>query len=72
MEQAGRATSEVEMSVKRVTDIVSDISSASREQSAYIDQVYQAINQIDHVTQQNTALVEEVPAATQSMAEQAQ
>ena len=58
-------------SVRRVTDIVSDISEASREQTSGIDQVNQAIMQMDSGTQQNAALVEEAAAAAQSLQTQA-
>ena len=50
-------------SVRRVTDILGEISSASQEQSAGIEQVNQAITQMDQMTQQNAALVEEAAAA---------
>jgi len=59
-------------SVKRVTDIMSEITAASQEQSAGIEQVNQAITQMDEVTQQNAALVEEAAAAAESLEEQAQ
>jgi len=58
--------------VKRVTDIMSEISAASQEQGAGIEQVNQAIVQMDEVTQQNAALVEEAAAAAESMQEQAE
>jgi len=57
--------------IGRVSDIVGEISAASDEQSKGIQQVHQAINQIDDVTQQNAALVEEAAAAAQSLQEQA-
>ncbi|MGY1411126.1 methyl-accepting chemotaxis protein, partial [Luteimonas sp. A611] len=57
--------------VKRVTDIIADISAASQEQSAGIEQVNQAITQMDESTQQNAALVEEATAAARSMEQQA-
>ncbi|MCX4148928.1 MULTISPECIES: methyl-accepting chemotaxis protein [Paraburkholderia] len=72
VEQAGGTINEIVASVKRVTDIVGEISSASQEQSTGIEQVNQAVNQMDQVTQQNAALVEEASAAAQSMAQQAQ
>ncbi|RKE25664.1 methyl-accepting chemotaxis protein [Paraburkholderia sp. BL23I1N1] len=72
VEQAGGTINEIVASVKRVTDIVGEISSASQEQSSGIEQVNQAVNQMDQVTQQNAALVEEASAAAQSMAQQAQ
>ena len=72
VEEAGGTISEVVQSVKRVTDIMGEISSASEEQSTGIEQVNQAVTQMDEVTQQNAALVEEASAAAQSMAQQAQ
>ncbi len=71
-DEAGSTISEIVRSVKRVTDIVGEISSASDEQRTGIEQVNQAVMQMDHVTQQNAALVEEASAAAQSMAEQSQ
>jgi methyl-accepting chemotaxis protein len=62
---------EVVASVKRVTDIVGEISSASQEQSAGIGEVGQAITQMDEGTQQNAALVEQAAAAAQSLQDQA-
>jgi methyl-accepting chemotaxis protein len=59
-------------SVQRVTDIMAEISAASQEQSAGIEQVNQTITQMDEATQQNAALVEEATAAARSMEEQAQ
>ncbi|MBA5686387.1 methyl-accepting chemotaxis protein [Rugamonas apoptosis] len=71
VQQAGSTMQEVVASVKRVTDIMGEITSASSEQSTGIDQVNTAITQMDHVTQQNAALVEEAAAAAASMQEQA-
>jgi len=68
---AGMTMSEVVDSVRRVTDIVSEISAASREQSEGINQVNLAITQMDAVTQQNAALVEQAAAAAQSLQTQA-
>jgi uncharacterized phage infection (PIP) family protein YhgE len=62
---------EVVGSIKRVAKIVTDISEASREQSAGIEQVSLAVSQMDEVTQQNAALVEEAAAAAESLEEQA-
>ncbi|WP_255210900.1 methyl-accepting chemotaxis protein, partial [Methylogaea oryzae] len=70
--QAGTTMEEIVASVKRVTDIMAEISAASMEQSSGIDQVNTAITQIDEVTQQNAALVEEAAAAAESLTEQAQ
>jgi len=72
VELAGATMNEVVVSVKRVTDIMGEITTAGREQSAGIDQVHQAIAQMDQATQQNTALVEEAAATSVSLREQAQ
>ncbi|HCN87621.1 MAG TPA: methyl-accepting chemotaxis protein [Oxalobacteraceae bacterium] len=69
--QAGVTMGEVVASVKRVTDIMAEITSASQEQSAGIERVNQTIAQMDSVTQQNAALVEEAAAAAESMQHQA-
>jgi methyl-accepting chemotaxis protein len=71
VEQAGATMHEVVDSIKRVTDIMSEIVAASEEQSSGIEQVNHAISQMDTVTQQNASLVEEAAAAAQSMQEQA-
>lgn len=69
--QAGSTMDQIVASVKRVTDIMAEISAASQEQSAGIEQVNQAISQMDQVTQQNAALVEEAAAAAESLQDQA-
>ena len=58
-------------SVRRVTDIMGEISAASQEQTQGIEQINQAITQMDQVTQQNAVLVEEAAAAAGSLQEQA-
>ncbi|OOW88624.1 chemotaxis protein [Xanthomonas campestris pv. vitistrifoliae] len=68
---AGRTMSELVTSVQRVTDIMGEISAASQEQSAGIEQVNQTVTQMDETTQQNAALVEEATAAARSLEEQA-
>ncbi|KHS07467.1 chemotaxis protein [Xanthomonas phaseoli pv. phaseoli] len=68
---AGKTMGEVVASVQRVTDIMGEISAASQEQSAGIEQVNQTITHMDETTQQNAALVEEATAAARSMEEQA-
>ncbi|SAL41025.1 methyl-accepting chemotaxis protein I [Caballeronia sordidicola] len=68
---AGRIIVDIVGSVQRVTDIVGEISSASQEQSTGIEQVNTAVTQMDEVTQQNAALVEEASAAAHALAEQA-
>jgi methyl-accepting chemotaxis protein len=71
VEEAGKTMDEVVSSVRRVSDIVAEISAASAEQSTGIGQVNQAIVQMDGVTQQNAALVEEAAAAAESLQQQA-
>ncbi|MBV6321227.1 methyl-accepting chemotaxis protein [Duganella violaceipulchra] len=71
VQQAGATMGDVVASVRRVTDIMGEITSASSEQSIGIDQVNTAITQMDQVTQQNAALVEQAAAAAASMQEQA-
>ncbi|MBN8757172.1 methyl-accepting chemotaxis protein, partial [Variovorax sp.] len=69
--EAGRTMDEIVGSVRRVTDIMGEITAASQEQTSGIEQINQAITQMDQVTQQNAALVEEASAAAQSLQEQA-
>ena len=71
VDQAGETMGEVVTSIRRVTDIMGEISEASREQTDGIEQVNQAITQMDQVTQQNAALVEEAAAAAESLQVQA-
>ena len=69
--EAGTTMQEIVDSVRRVTDIMGEITSASQEQTTGIEQINQAVVEMDHVTQQNAALVEEAAAAAESMKEQA-
>ncbi|HEX7384507.1 MAG TPA: methyl-accepting chemotaxis protein [Burkholderiaceae bacterium] len=69
--QAGGTMQEIVAAVKRVTDIMADISTASQEQSQGIEQINTTVTQMDEVTQQNAALVEEASAAARALAEQA-
>jgi methyl-accepting chemotaxis protein len=69
--EAGQTMQEIVGSVKRVTDIMGEITAASHEQTQGIEQINQAITQMDQVTQQNAALVEEAAAAAASLQEQA-
>ncbi len=71
VEQAGATMQEIVQGITRVTDIMSEISSASAEQTLGIEQVNAAITQMDDVTQQNAALVEEAAAAATSLQDQA-
>ena len=68
--EAGRTMDEIVAAVQRVADIMAEISAASQEQSSGIEQVNQAVAQMDEVTQQNAALVEEASAAAESLKEQ--
>ena len=70
--QAGTTMQDVVSSIRRVTDIMGEISAASTEQSAGVRQVGEAVTQMDQVTQQNAALVEEMSAAATSLNQQAQ
>ena len=71
VDQAGVTMTEVVDSIRRVTDIMGEISAASAEQSAGVSQVGNAVGQMDQVTQQNAALVEESAAAAESLKVQA-
>jgi methyl-accepting chemotaxis protein len=71
VDQAGATMEQVVGSIRRVTGIMAEIASASQEQTAGIEQVNQAIAQMDHTTQQNAALVEESAAAAASLQDQA-
>jgi methyl-accepting chemotaxis protein len=72
VDQAGTTMEEVVSSIRRVTDIMGEISSASQEQATGVAQVGEAVTQMDHATQQNAALVEEMAAAASSLKSQAQ
>ncbi|GFE91493.1 methyl-accepting chemotaxis protein [Steroidobacter agaridevorans] len=72
VDESGKSLTEIVASVKRVADIVAEISAASEEQASGIDQVNTAITQMDTTTQQNAALVEEAAAASKTMEQQAQ
>jgi methyl-accepting chemotaxis protein len=71
VQDAGSTMGEIVASVQRVTDIIGEISAAAAEQSQGIGQVNSAVNQLDQMTQQNAALVEESAAAAESLREQA-
>jgi len=72
VDKAGVTMTEVVSSIRRVTDIMGEISAASSEQSTGVSQVGEAVTQMDQVTQQNAALVEEMAAAASSLNHQAQ
>ena len=69
-DRASKAMSEIVISVNKVAEIVSEISTASSEQHSGIHEVGIAVGQMDQVTQQNAALVEQAAAAAQSLTEQ--
>jgi methyl-accepting chemotaxis protein len=71
VDEAGTTMRQIIDGVRRVTDIMGEITAASEEQSAGIEQINQAVLQMDDVTQQNAALVEEAAAASAAMQEQA-
>ena len=71
VDQAGTTMTEVVSAIKRVTDLMGEISAASQEQSQGVAQVGEAVTQMDQVTQQNAALVEEMAAAASSLNNQA-
>ena len=71
VDDAGKTMDEIVTSIRHVTDIMSEISAASQEQSTGIDLVNQAIGQMDQMTQQNAALVEQAAAAAESLQDQA-
>ncbi|RDS82037.1 chemotaxis protein [Dyella psychrodurans] len=71
VDESGRALAGIIGSAKKVADIVDEIAAASQEQSTGIEQVNRAVTQMDEVTQQNAALVEEAAAAARAMQEQA-
>jgi methyl-accepting chemotaxis protein len=71
VDKAGATMTEVVSSIRRVTDIMGEISAASSEQSAGVSQVGEAVTQMDQATQQNAALVEEMAAAASSLKSQA-
>ncbi|MBL8501154.1 MAG: PAS domain-containing protein [Nitrosomonas sp.] len=69
--KTGQTMNEIVMAIKNLTEIMSDITSASKEQNTGIEQVTQAVSQMDEVTQQNAALVEQAAAAAASLEQQA-
>ena len=70
-DQAGVTMNEIVENARNVTNIISEITAASQEQTAGIEQINQAIIQMDDVTQQNASLVEQAAAASQSLQDQA-
>jgi len=71
VDEAGSTMSEVVASIRRVTDMMGDISAASNEQASGVAQVGDAVTQMDRVTQQNAALVEQIAAAASGLKAQA-
>ncbi len=72
VDDAGKTMDEIVQQVQRVSDLISEISAATTEQSGGIQQVSQAVGHLDQVTQQNSALVEQGSAASQSLKQQTQ
>lgn len=72
VDRAGSTMQEVVSSIKRVADLVAEITAASREQSEGVGQVGEAVSQLDQATQQNAALVEQMSAASSSLSQQAE
>ena len=72
VDEAGQTMDLIVTSIRQVADIMGEITAATQEQSNGIEEVNQAITQMDEMTQQNAALVEEAAAAAESMQEQAQ
>jgi methyl-accepting chemotaxis protein len=68
---AGRTIQDVVTQVRKVNDLIAEITSSSTEQSTGVGQINQAVNQLDQATQQNAALVEETAAAAESLRHQA-
>ena len=71
MKDAGSTMGQIVQSVKRVTDIIGEITASSNAQSSDIGQVSSTVTQLDQMTQQNAALVEQSSAAAESLREQA-
>jgi methyl-accepting chemotaxis protein len=71
VDESGRTLSEIVQGVQKVSDLVAEISAASREQASGVDEVSKTITRMDETTQQNAALVEEATAATESLTDQA-
>ena len=71
VDAAGQTINNVVVSVRKVSDVITEITAASQEQTVGINQIHQAITQMDDATQQNAALVEEAAAASQALNEQA-
>ena len=69
--ESGQTLDQINTSVKKVADIIAEIAASSREQSNGIDQVNKAVTQMDEMTQQNAALVEQASAASQAVARKA-
>src|SRR5439155_21803222 len=72
VDETGQVLTEIVTAVKKVSDIVAEIAAASQEQSTGIEHVNKAVMQMDEMTQQNAALVEEAAAASEAVDAQAQ
>ncbi|WP_017923792.1 methyl-accepting chemotaxis protein, partial [Burkholderia glumae] len=71
VDDAGRAMDDLVVQVKRVADLIAEISSSTSEQSVGVEQVDRAVVDLDNITQQNAALVEQSAAASESLRQQA-
>ena len=71
VKDAGSTMGEIVMSVQRVSDIIQEITIATSEQSTGLGQINTAVTELDHMTQQNAALVEQSAAAAESLKDQA-
>jgi methyl-accepting chemotaxis protein len=71
VDESGKALGEIVVGVKKVTEVICEIASSSREQASGIEQVNKAIAKMDDVTRQNSALVEQATAAAEALTEQA-
>jgi methyl-accepting chemotaxis protein len=69
--QAGEGMNDLQAKVTRVSDLIAEISAATREQSSGIGQVGESVSDLDQITQQNAALVEQSSAASESLKAQA-
>jgi methyl-accepting chemotaxis protein len=71
VDESGAVLGEIVVRVQKVTEVMAEIASSSREQASGIEQVNKAVNSMDAMTQQNAAMVEEASAAAQVLSEQA-
>ena len=72
VDEAGKATAEILAQVRRVSDLIAEISAATTEQSGGVQQIDEAIVELDHITKQNASLVEEGASASERLEQQAE